>query len=226
MKVYECISKVSKALGEGGIGKSRVNKQQNYAFRGIEDVLKALNPLLATNGLVILPKIVSRETIEKPSKSGGVLFYSRLVINHDFIAVEDGSSHTVTTVGEAMDSGDKSHNKAMSAAYKYAALLAFCIPTEGVQNDTEEESPEVGQAPSVNSQPNELDSLKISVKEYCDALDVEPLKVVEALGITDTNNMANVSLMLQTVKNLLSKVNAGNTNYSPAEVKILATRKG
>jgi hypothetical protein len=29
-----------------------------------------------------------------------------------------------------MDSADKATNKAMSAAYKYLALLTFCIPTE------------------------------------------------------------------------------------------------
>jgi hypothetical protein len=35
-----------------------------------------------------------------------------------------------------MDSGDKATNKAMSAAYKYAALQTFCIPTEG-DNDAD-----------------------------------------------------------------------------------------
>lgn len=35
-----------------------------------------------------------------------------------------------------MDSADKATNKAMSAAYKYAAMQAFCIPTEG-DNDAD-----------------------------------------------------------------------------------------
>jgi hypothetical protein len=38
--------------------------------------------------------------------------------------------------GEAMDSGDKATNKAMSAAYKYMAMQEFCIPTEG-DNDAD-----------------------------------------------------------------------------------------
>jgi hypothetical protein len=33
-------------------------------------------------------------------------------------------------IGEAMDSGDKSSNKAMSVAHKYAFLQVFAIPTE------------------------------------------------------------------------------------------------
>jgi hypothetical protein len=59
----------------------------------------------------------------------------------DFVAASDGSKHTVKTYGEAMDSGDKATNKAMSAAYKYAAFQAFCIPTEG-DNDADATTPE------------------------------------------------------------------------------------
>ena len=60
------------------------------------------------------------------------------LIRPDFVAIEDGSKHTVKTYGEAMDSGDKATNKAMSAAYKYAAFQAFAIPTEG--NNSEDET--------------------------------------------------------------------------------------
>ena len=53
-------------------------------------------------------------------------------------------------IGEAMDSGDKATNKAMSAAYKYAAFQTFAIPTEGTP-DADAETHEVahGMAPSV-----------------------------------------------------------------------------
>ena len=46
-------------------------------------------------------------------------------------------------MGEAMDTGDKATNKAMSAAMKYALLQTFCIPTEEGGKDTEENSHEV-----------------------------------------------------------------------------------
>ena len=49
----------------------------------------------------------------------------------DFVSAVDGSKHTAATIGEAMDSGDKSTNKAMSIAYKYAVFLTFCVPIEG-----------------------------------------------------------------------------------------------
>ena len=42
-----------------------------------------------------------------------------------------------------MDRGDKSINKACTAAYKYFLFEAFCIPVEGTP-DADTESPEVG----------------------------------------------------------------------------------
>jgi hypothetical protein len=54
----------------------------------------------------------------------------------------------VQTYGEAMDSADKATNKAMSAAYKYAAFLAFCIPTEG-DNDADATTHEPAPKPGV-----------------------------------------------------------------------------
>jgi hypothetical protein len=59
-----------------------------------------------------------------------------------------------------MDSGDKASNKAMSAAYKYAAFQAFCIPTEG-DNDADATTHEVAAPdPAVLAQIAACDSKK------------------------------------------------------------------
>jgi hypothetical protein len=107
-----------------------------YNFRGIDDVYNAIAPLLAKHSLCILPRVLTRECVERSSKSGGALFYVTVEVEFDFVSAEDGSKHTVKTFGEAMDSGDKATNKAMSAAYKYAAFQAFSIPTEA-DNDAD-----------------------------------------------------------------------------------------
>lgn len=129
-------------MAKEGIAKGRKNQSQGYAFRGIDDVYAALAPHLAAQRLCILPRVMERTVLEKETKSGGNLFYTSLKVEFDFVAVEDGSKHTICTVGEAMDSGDKSSNKAMSAAYKYACFLAFAIPTEG-DNDADATTHEV-----------------------------------------------------------------------------------
>ena len=131
MKVYQSINAVQKELSTIGITKDRTNTQgSGYKFRGIDDVYNAIAPLLAKHGLCILPRVLTRECVERLSKNGGALFYVTVEVEFDFVSAEDGSKHTVKTFGEAMDSGDKATNKAMSAAYKYAAFQAFSIPTE------------------------------------------------------------------------------------------------
>ncbi len=142
MKVYEKVAAVTAAMASEGISKARKNEQQGYKFRGIDDVYNALSRHLATNGLCILPRIVEREVTERQTAKGGVLFYVAVTAEFDVVAAEDGSKHTIRTYGEAMDSGDKATNKAMSAAYKYACMQMFCIPTEG-DNDADAHTHEV-----------------------------------------------------------------------------------
>lgn len=143
--VYAKIAAVQAALAHTGISKARSNQQQGYKFRGIDDVFNALAPLLADNGLCVLPRILTRELVERKNAKGNPLFYVTVEAEFDFVAAEDGSVHTVRTFGEAMDSADKATNKAMSAAYKYAALMAFAIPTEG-DNDADATTHEVAAA--------------------------------------------------------------------------------
>jgi hypothetical protein len=145
MKVYEKIAAVTAELSKIGISKDSKNQSQGYAFRGIDAVYCALSPLLSKHGLCILPRVTDRQVIERQNRQGTALFYVTLTVEFDFVAAEDGSKHTVITVGEAMDSGDKASNKAMSAAYKYAAFQAFCIPTEG-DNDADSQTHEVAAA--------------------------------------------------------------------------------
>lgn len=142
MKVYEKIAAITADLSKIGISKDSKNAQQGYAFRGIDQVYGALSPLLARHGLCILPRVTDRQVTERQNRNGGTLFYTTLTVEFDFVAAEDGSKHTIVTVGEAMDSGDKSSNKAMSAAYKYAAFMTFCVPTEG-DNDADANTHEV-----------------------------------------------------------------------------------
>lgn len=137
MSVYKAISAVAKEMAEKGISKDRKNQQQGFQFRGIDQVYNALAPALVRHGLLILPRIVDRTVTERVTQKGALLFYVVVKAEFDFVGINDGSIHTVTTYGEAMDSGDKATNKAMSIAYKYAAFQTFCIPTEETAVDAD-----------------------------------------------------------------------------------------
>ena len=158
MSVYKAINAVQAELAKTGIAKDKRNAQQGYNFRGIDDVYAAVAPLLAKHGLCILPRVVSREVTERQTQKGGILFYTVVKMEFDFVCAEDGSKHTVTTVGEAMDSGDKSSNKAMSAAYKYMMLQTFCIPTEG-DNDADARTHEPGPPLASHQQISEIKAM-------------------------------------------------------------------
>lgn len=143
--VYQKIAAVQAALAKVGIGKTRQNETpgQNYKFRGIDEIYNTLAPMMAEHGLCVLPRIVEHELTARGTTSRGNTIWSAVVTaEFDFVSADDGSIHVVRTMGEAMDSSDKATNKAMSAAYKYAALMTFAIPTEG-DNDADAHTHEV-----------------------------------------------------------------------------------
>lgn len=144
MSVYKAINAVQSEIAGIGIAKDKRNTQgSGYNFRGIDDVYNALAPLLAKHGLCVIPRFVARSITERQSQKGGALFYVVVEAEFDFVAASDGSKHTARTFGEAMDSGDKATNKAMSAAYKYAAFQTFAIPTEATAVDADAETHQV-----------------------------------------------------------------------------------
>jgi len=129
----------------GAIAKERINQQQGFKFRGVEDVLNMLHGLLAKHRVVVVPEKVGERHEERPSKSGGIIIERIYDIKYTMYA-EDGSSVSAIVPGEGMDSGDKASNKALSGSYKYWAFLTFSIPTEGVLIDGDNGSPEPGKS--------------------------------------------------------------------------------
>ena len=116
------------------IGKDKQNKQQGFAYRGIDDVMNALFPLLSKHGVFVVPEVLSSSRTERTTKNGGNMAFTVSTVRYTFYA-SDGSSISAVTTGEGMDSADKSTNKSMAAAMKYALFQTSCIPTEEAAND-------------------------------------------------------------------------------------------
>lgn len=111
------------------ITKSEKNQQQGFKFRGIDNVMNELHELFAKNEVFILQEVQEFTTENRPTKSGGTNTFTRATVKFRYITT-DGSCVETVNVGEAMDSGDKGMNKAMSVALKYSLLQMFLIPTE------------------------------------------------------------------------------------------------
>lgn len=129
--IYAAMSKI---MGEiGPIGKDKVNEQQRFKFRGIDDIYNNVSAVMAKHGVFTIPEVIAERHEERQSKNGGNLIYRVLTIKYRFYAV-DGSFVEATVIGEGMDSGDKAANKAMSIGHKYTLLQAFCIATQDLDD--------------------------------------------------------------------------------------------
>jgi hypothetical protein len=133
-RIYTAITAVTAALARRGIAKTQINAAEHYAYRGIDDVMGHLAPLLARHRLCILPRVLERASCERRSATEGLLRSVVLKVAFDIVSARDGSMHTIEAYGEALDAGNKATSKAMSAAFKYAVLQAFCVPVQGSED--------------------------------------------------------------------------------------------
>lgn len=163
------------------IEKGRRNEQQGFMFRGIDEVMNELHDLFASNGVFILPEVLEYNVTEKVTGRGSILYYTRTKVKYHFTA-EDSSEVCTVNVGEAMDSGDKGMNKAMSAALKYALMQMLLIPTKE-NKDPDSTTPE-------ETRPK-------TIAEIMQSLDpVKEASLINALGCminaTDKQSLVNV----------------------------------
>jgi hypothetical protein len=128
--VLRGIQQVMSAFAENGIAKNRKNESQGFKFRGIDDVMNRMAQHLVEANLVIVPQVTNRDVQERVNSRGNPLFYVTVQVNFQIFSTVDGSSLICSVPGEAMDSGDKATNKALSIAYKYMAFQLFAIPID------------------------------------------------------------------------------------------------
>ena len=140
-KIYEAICGVMEDVG--AVKKTDKNEFDKYMYRGIDAVMNALQPAMIKHHVFCIPEVVDMTREDRIGKNGSPLVYSVATVKYTFYT-DDGSSVSALVIGEAMDRGDKSMNKAMSAAFKYAMFQTFCIPTEEMI-DSEKDSPEVAE---------------------------------------------------------------------------------
>lgn len=160
--IYQKIANILKETK--AITKSEKNQQQGFKFRGIDNVMNELHELFAKNDVFILQEVQGFTTENRPTKSGGTNIFTRATIKFCYMTT-DGSHVDTVNVGEAMDSGDKGMNKAMSIALKYSLLQMFLIPTE------EPKDPDA-------TTPEETDYLAMALQEIGAAQSIQTLSSI------------------------------------------------
>lgn len=158
--IYQALANICKNIGAVEKEK-KTSGAAVFKYRGIDDVYNAIHKQLGENGVFILPHCLERRADTRQSKQGNFVSYVLLRMKYTFCHT-DGSSVSCEVIGEAMDSGDKGTNKAMSIAHKYALLQMFCIPTEDMQ-DPDAESVEL--APQNPPNPRYIEDFRGFVNE-------------------------------------------------------------
>jgi hypothetical protein len=210
MNIYGAIIGV---MGDiGAIGKEKKNSQQGFMYRGVDDVMNALQPLLVKHKVFIVPNIIRQAREERQTKQGGNLIYSVCDIEYTFYA-EDGSSIKCTVTGEGMDSGDKATNKAMAIAFKYACFQVFCIPTEEMK-DPDSEVHEV--KPKTTETPKARPEKQIDTPAEAEA-EIEKTKA----GLINKVQIASIEAELERTGVKVLQITINGKKYNVADLSKL-----
>lgn len=151
LTVHEALARIVAELP--AIGKNQRNVEQGFNFRGIDDVLNALNPLLGRYGVHYLPDVLERVATVRTTRGGSSMYEVNLHVRYTFYGPA-GDEVAGSGWGEGTDMGDKATNKAMTGAMKYVLFQVFAIATaEQSEIDSDRHTvEETGPAPQATEQ--------------------------------------------------------------------------
>lgn len=125
--VHEAVLAVMKDVQ--AVGKTGVNRDQHYNFRGVDAVVNAVGPAMRQHNLLVLPGAETVEVERYQTKSQTIMKNATVRCTWT-VRGPAGDEFKITTFGEAADSGDKAVTKAQSVAWRVALIQLFAIPTD------------------------------------------------------------------------------------------------
>ena len=132
--IYASLAAVSQEVG--AVKKTGWNTNQNFAFRGIDAVVNAVQPVLVKHGVIVYPTVKSARYEDVLTSQSKRSTACRVRVTYTFVDSSDGSSVMAKVVGEAWDTSDKATTKAMSVAFRTALLQTLCLPTDEPDPDS------------------------------------------------------------------------------------------
>lgn len=125
-----------------------VKEGRPFKFRGVDDVMNVVGPILREIGLLCLPEMVHDESVQvEYGRDRKIGYRTRVHMRYHLIG-PDGSELIVGPVlGESIDGSDKGGSQAQSVAYRDFWLRTLCVPTgepEPEHSSHEPARPEAG----------------------------------------------------------------------------------
>jgi len=206
LHVLEGVQNVISRLTKVGVSKQGKNDSQGYSFRGIDQVLNVLSPILVESKLLIIPEVVECETKQYKTARGSTLFNTTITINYVIKSLVDDSFIVTKVVGMGSDSGDKSVSKAMSMAYKYFAFQTFCIPidSQSVDDSDKSDPEEVEMEEDTNFNHGEMKATQADINrliEICKKKNISKDALMKDFNIKDMK-----AIDKETVEEIINKL--------------------
>lgn len=132
--IWEVLAKAKAAVG--AVSKDRRNTQQNFNFRGVDDVVNAAAGPLNEHGVIVAPWVedYTYETVQV-GRNKTEMAHVMGRVTYTFTGPR-GDEVKAKVLAEAMDSGDKATPKFMSVAYRIALLQVLNLPTDSPDPDS------------------------------------------------------------------------------------------
>lgn len=125
--VYQAINSV---MGKVGYVQKEKTGGLIYSFAGEAALIAAIRPHMVEHGLVMYVKSIEDIAHDTyTTAKGSVMNSTTLRATISFVHAPSQTSIDVVALGEGADSGDKSSNKALTGAFKYALRQTFVIET-------------------------------------------------------------------------------------------------
>lgn len=126
--VTEALSRVMAELPSIGKDERADPRQGGYAYRGIEQITRAVQPLFARYGIVLVPHVQAHE-VAGVDVGGKAWSDTRLLVSYTVYG-PGGAEDKIEAgpfLGIGRDGADKGANKAMTQVMKYLLLQLLCI---------------------------------------------------------------------------------------------------
>jgi hypothetical protein len=124
---------MAEVIGIAKAGEMKQRGQTQYTFQKYDDMAAAVGKAFRSAGVATQTVLAGPPNVDHWEKStqNGKTTWTWVQVTMRFVltSLVDGSTFTVESVGEGLDSSDKATNKAMTGAYKNALKIAFTLST-------------------------------------------------------------------------------------------------
>jgi hypothetical protein len=168
--IKDIIPRIREELGAIEKDQRATGGGANYAFRGHDQIVNAIVPLLNKYGVYVT---VTDELLQYTGRNAGTKYATAAVILEAVrFHAPDGTWVESTVVAESVDYGNKAVGQASTYAYRQAITKTFTIPTGEPDPDSVNEPLEATTAaPVERTQPvsapvdqDEVNALKVDIK--------------------------------------------------------------